>query len=1138
MIKSGPLQLAGATSCLKLCLCLLLLCYGMIFSAKTFADTVIYYASTNGIRGLNLDSGQQSLYTQSPYTSAVNAVAVNIKTGYVYYGSGGTVYYWDPAEGNSAATHHVIADLASAPLNLPVGFLNSGGATFGNGKYYIASEDSSGFVTNIVALTLSADGKQVVSGTVVDILTACGCTGVQLGGLGDIAYVEEGAAGALYGATTDISSGSGTFAGRWKIDLASGSFTQLAFGSGGQLSADLSGNLFITVGNDFHELNKLNGQIGAYRATVPVLPYDTSAGVTLDYGDAPESYGLAQHARGGSTNLPHLGSIAPDNELMPVGNSNPGTADDLNGDDEDAVSAMADLPTNATSYSVTLQCRGQSTVNGWIDLSRNGNFSNNELNTNAPVSCSNNQVTLEWAGISGLSAGTSYARFRTASDSNQIASPTGHATDGEVEDYQINFLKTQTSSCPAGHDRIVAYDSSLPLAIGPGRGWTFSTLTVDEDVEITDVNIIDVQGTHTRMSDLIFYFWRNNDYTRLFGYNCGNNDNFNFGFDDESSTFPSCPPTDGELHKPYSSLSKYDGLSSQADWSLGIYDRRNRQGGSLSSWGVELCFAPEQEPPVAGLAKSASVSGDEVTFELLVENIGDTALTEINILDNLDSVFGVSNYTLVSPPSIISGAQTLKLNPSYSGTSAASLITDPNDNSSLQAGEKTVISWVVKVHTITDQGDGYGQYFNQATLKAIDASGITITDLSDDGKIVDANADGVVNQDSENDPTPIVMEPLLALRGNIFIDNGQGGTAINAHNGLVDFDEVGIEGILVTVESTGGSSEVLATASTDASGQYRVDLPVSVVGSVVSVKAAASSEFIAISENTSLSQAQTGDVTDSQTLISINNTQSVSGVNFGRIRPPQMDPDHQVTLSAGGTAYHPHRFRAFTSGDVSFAIESQSVVPANPGWTSKLFYDENCNGSIDDADASVSSPSTVSVNNPSICVLVRVFAPGNALPGTRYTYSLVARMEYADFSSQQHQLGAEVTDVDISTVSAEAAGELKLTKRVENLTQASGEQVSGQAQPGDQIRYSIKFENVGAAPITDLVINDSTPAYTGLASEVYCPGDLPGSLQSCQLADPAAVANTAGYNGDIRWNFDGMLTPGASGWVEYIVIVE
>ena len=87
------------------------------------------------------------------------------------------------------------------------------------------------------------------------------------------------------------------------------------------------------------------------------------------------------------------------------------------------------------------------------------------------------------------------------------------------------------------------------------------------------------------------------------------------------------------------------------------------------------------------------------------------------------------------------------------------------------------------------------------------------------------------------------------------------------------------------------------------------------------------------------------------------------------------------------------------------------------------------------------------------------------------------------------------------------------------------------ASSGDAITYTLTFTNNGISPIASLSINDETPAYTAYqASRTVA---LPGGLTAATVTAPVP-----GATGPLVWSFGGQLAAGASGTVQYTVLVN
>ncbi len=170
----------------------------------------------------------------------------------------------------------------------------------------------------------------------------------------------------------------------------------------------------------------------------------------LDFGDAPIGYGDAYHPVPPSPAVFLGASVEGDDGPNYTASAD---GDDITGvDDEDGIASFPVLLTNATSYSLNLTCVGTNApVTGWIDFNKNGTFEN--TTEKASGTCNGSTVTLNWTGLSGLTAGNTYARFRTASIAAEVTNPTGQASNGEVEDYQVAISPPNSVSGTLFEDR-------------------------------------------------------------------------------------------------------------------------------------------------------------------------------------------------------------------------------------------------------------------------------------------------------------------------------------------------------------------------------------------------------------------------------------------------------------------------------------------------------------------------------------------------------------------------------------------------------------------------------------------------------------------------------------------------------------
>jgi uncharacterized repeat protein (TIGR01451 family) len=158
-----------------------------------------------------------------------------------------------------------------------------------------------------------------------------------------------------------------------------------------------------------------------------------------DFGDAPDpAYPTLKATNGArhTTGALFLGAAV---DLEANGQPNTGaTGDDAVGtDDEDGVSFAGALRAGQP-VGVSVVASGTGKLDGWIDFNANGSFADageKVLNSVAVIAGSNPLVI---SVPLTATAGATFARFRVSTAGGLAA--TGHAPDGEVEDYAVTVL--------------------------------------------------------------------------------------------------------------------------------------------------------------------------------------------------------------------------------------------------------------------------------------------------------------------------------------------------------------------------------------------------------------------------------------------------------------------------------------------------------------------------------------------------------------------------------------------------------------------------------------------------------------------------------------------------------------------------
>ena len=213
--------------------------------------------------------------------------------------------------------------------------------------------------------------------------------------------------------------------------------------------------------------------------------------------------------------------------------------------------------------------------------------------------------------------------------------------------------------------------TDIPISISAsGTPTITSNLNIYDRGTITDINVIDLEGTHSYMSDLNFSLSSpDNTKMEFWDQPCGGQNNFNINFDDEAANgnWP-CPPTDGGTYTPDNSLSAFDTKEITGSWELEIYDDFNQDGGELDNWGIRVCAEnfcdlTVSNTTVSGIgsfvgAVNCAISGDTIRLMSDIANqtinltMDVTIAKDINILadpaDNITISFSNSGIIIAN----------------------------------------------------------------------------------------------------------------------------------------------------------------------------------------------------------------------------------------------------------------------------------------------------------------------------------------------------------------------------------------------------------------------------------------------------------------------------------------------------------
>lgn len=138
--------------------------------------------------------------------------------------------------------------------------------------------------------------------------------------------------------------------------------------------------------------------------------------------------------------------------------------------------------------------------------------------------------------------------------------------------------------------------TNVPITISSsGTPTITSTITVPSGGTINDVNILNLFGTHTRISDLVITLTGPTGViVTLMDQVCNQQDNFDINFDNAGALYSAipCPPIDGNAYQSFATLTAFNGLDAAGVWTLTVSDAQNLQGGILQGWSLEICVNP------------------------------------------------------------------------------------------------------------------------------------------------------------------------------------------------------------------------------------------------------------------------------------------------------------------------------------------------------------------------------------------------------------------------------------------------------------------------------------------------------------------------------------------------------------------
>lgn len=350
------------------------------------------------------------------------------------------------------------------------------------------------------------------------------------------------------------------------------------------------------------------------------------------------------------------------------------------------------------------------------------------------------------------------------------------------------------------------------------------------------------------------------------------------------------------------------------------------------------------------------------------------------------------------------------------------------------------------------------------------------------------------------------------VQGRVVRDDGAGGGTAN--DGDAQGGEAGVPGVRLRLAHAACAGGVCDSTLSDGAGAFTLWAPGATSGSPATVSESNLSAWRSTGGRAGTTGGAYDRTLDAATFTPANGT-TFTGLVFGDVPDNALVPAGSRSGLPGTVVLHPHTFTAGSAGTVTFAT-TQTPAPPLPGWNVDVWRDLDCDGQLDAGEPPVTGALTVT-GGETVCLLLRHVIPIAAPAGAAESVQLEAVMDYTGAAPA---LSGTVSLIDVTTSSG--AGDLQITKAVDRAA----------ARPGDVLTYTITYRNGGAAPLTSIVIQDTTPAWTVFESAAC--GTLAGGLSGCGVASQPVP----GAPGAVTWSLAGVLNPGESGTVTFQVRVE
>jgi large repetitive protein len=487
---------------------------------------------------------------------------------------------------------------------------------------------------------------------------------------------------------------------------------------------------------------------------------------STDWGDAPDSYGTTLGSNGARHGVVGGFTLGATIDGEPDGQPTPGANGD--GADEDGVvftGGTALVACTTANINVNLaNAAGVATprLDAWVDFDADGSFDEprDRIATGLALTAGSNALAVS-VPCDMRSHAQSYARFRLSSNGSLAAG--GAALDGEVEDYAVSTLGMDYGDAPAPYPTLRADDGARHLVQASANPVLGATVDTEGDGQpAAAANGDDLAGTPDDEDGVVFASTLIPGTNRSVSVTAGATGGLVDAWIDFNRDGDWADAGEQILasHALGAGQAETHTFAVPADAVPGDTFARFRisTAGGLAPTGqagdgeIEDHLVGIGPPrPSIGLAKQLGTVTPltnlhyRVAFTLRVVNTGNVPLVDVQVQDNLATVFAQAlQFNVVSLSST-----DLAVNPAYDGANNTNLLAPGNN---LAVGAAGSLQLVIEVSL---QAAFLGPFQNSALATGTGPDGTVATDTSQDGPAVDPDGNG---DPADNDvPTPIAF---------------------------------------------------------------------------------------------------------------------------------------------------------------------------------------------------------------------------------------------------------------------------------------------------------------------------------------------------------------------------------------------